>query len=657
MPSRPRLADAPWLVLDALVGWLAAWQLFALVAVYAGLSFDVLTVLGVVAFGGLLLPLWTRPWEIPTREEAPAPEVRWWWVALALLPTPLAQVGLQGRWMAVGVMALIALPLAAVHVAPRARVAPSTSLGADLLDAVSLVFTGVAASLITTALCRPDVDDGYYLNEVVQTLLHPDLGVLSFDGIHGVPGAPLQQVIHRPQTYEVLVAFVCRLTGGEPRAVYWLWMPGVVAALSPLAWWSAARQLAPRLAWLAVPLTLGVLCTWGDGPQTIARFGLPRLFQGKSVFVFAMVAVLVQAALRHVSEGTWRSALRLMAAGLAASLFTSTALVVGPIAVGLALLGALRWDRAGLRTFGTGLLTTLPVLVTLVLSFVELRMAGGLASDGYQQADTTSLGNMRSAVALVWLTSVPWWMGDRPQRPLVARYVVVSVLIVASGLGPLLLGEVVADLLNWRTFWAIPFGVLMGVGAACALEAGWRAVWSWRPMDLARVSWLVLLATMFVRAGDWSVQDDGIDVRFAELKVKPAFEEIADAVLALAGPDDVVAAPPHASQALAMRADKPKLVGVWVRYLNNLTRFWGQEESDRRLAVLEYTRGTKPMEPPTQELDTLCVRVLVVAAKRRSERDREDLGALGFTLVREVAGHVVWVRPPERLPRMCDAGG
>ena len=107
MPSRPRLADAPWLVLDALVGWLAAWQLFALVAVYAGLSFDVLTVLGVVAFGGLLLPLWTRPWEIPTREEAPAPEVRWWWVALALLPTPLAQVGLQGRWMAVGVMALI----------------------------------------------------------------------------------------------------------------------------------------------------------------------------------------------------------------------------------------------------------------------------------------------------------------------------------------------------------------------------------------------------------------------------------------------------------------------------------------------------------------------------------------------------------------------
>ncbi|MCB9697733.1 MAG: hypothetical protein H6738_13200 [Alphaproteobacteria bacterium] len=653
MPSRPRLADAPWLVLDALVGWLAAWQLVALAAVYVGLSFDVLTALGVLAFGGALLPALTRPWEVPEREDEPVSAVRWWWVVPALLVMPLAQQGLESRAMAVGVMALITLPLAAVHVAPRARVAPSTELRADALDVVSLAVTGVAATLITTALCRPDVDDGYYLNEVLQTLLHPDLAVLSFDGIHGVPGAPLQQVIHRPQTYEALVAFVCRLTGGEPRTVYWLWMPAVVAALSPLAWWSVARQLVPRLAWLAVPLTLGVLCTWGDGPQTIARFGLPRLFQGKSVFVFAMVAVVVHASLRHASEGTWRSALRLAAAGLAASLFTSTALVVAPIAVGLALLAGLRPDRAGLRTFGTGLLTTTPLLITLVLSFLELRAAGGLASDGYQQADTTSLGNMRSALALAWLASVPWWMGDRPQRPLVARYVVVSVLIVASGLGPLLLGEVVADLLNWRTFWAIPFAVLMGVGAACGLEAGWRAIRAWRPMDVARVGWLALLATMFVRAGDWSVEKDGIDVRFAEPKVKPAFEELADAVLALAGPDDVVAAPPDASQALAMRADKPKLVGVWVRYLNNLTRFWGQEETDRRLAVLEYTRGTKPMGLPADVLDTLCVRVLVVAAKRRSENDREGLGAIGFTMVREVAGHVIWVRPRERLPGGC----
>lgn len=654
MPSRPRLADAPWLLLDALVGWLGAWQTFALIAVFGGLSFDALTGLGALALGGLLLPLLTRPWEMPEREQVALPEVRWWWILLALVPIPVTQQVLEGRRMAVGVMAMLALPLAAIHTAPRTRALPSTSLAAGGLDAASLIVTGVAAALITTALCRPDVDDGYYLNEVIQTLLHPDLAVLSFDGIHGVPGAPLQQVVHRPQTYEVLVAFFSRLSGGDPRAVYWLWVPGVAAALAPLCWWSVARQLAPRVAWLAVPLTLGVLCTWGDGPQTIARFGLPRLFQGKSVFVFAMVAVLVHAALRHLSEQSWRSALRLAAAALAASLFTSTALVVAPIAVGLTLLAGLRLDRAGLRTFATGLAATAPLVLTLALSFLELRTAGGLASDGYQQADTTSLGNHRSALALAWLASVPWWMGDRPQRSLVARHVVVSVSIVASGLGPLLLGEVVADLLNWRTFWAIPFGPLMGLGAVCALDAGWRAVRAWRPMDLARVVWLALLVTMFVRAGDWSVEKDGINVRFAELKVKPAFEEIADAVLALTDPDDVVAAPPHASQALAMRMDKPKLVGVWVRYLNNLARFWGQEETDRRLAVLEYTRGTKPMDVPSAELEGLCVRVLVVVAKRTSSvEQRERLRDLGFQPVRDVAGHVIWSRPRDRLPAAC----
>jgi hypothetical protein len=64
-------------------------------------------------------------------------------------------------------------------------------------DLVAIALAGTIGAGLAISMNRWDVDDGYYLNAVVQHLEHPTLAVLSFDGLHGDLTAPIQQVMHR----------------------------------------------------------------------------------------------------------------------------------------------------------------------------------------------------------------------------------------------------------------------------------------------------------------------------------------------------------------------------------------------------------------------------------------------------------------------------
>lgn len=640
---------------DALAGYLGLWQLLALVAVYGGLSFDTLFPAGFVALVGLGLPWLTRPWDDEGPIEPPVVvEPRPPLVAFALILAVAAWGGFHFAKLELHLVAFAVAPLVWLYVAPSKRVGGAVAPAASWLDLAAIVGVGVMAATVTLNLRRADVDDGYYLNAVLQTLAQSHLPVLGFDGIHGDPTAPIQQVIHRPQTFELLVAWWTKLLGMPGRFVYWVLAPAVAASTVGLVHWTLVKRLAPRLAPLALVVALGVALVWGDGDQTMGRFGFPRLFQGKSVFVTCAMPLLAAALLAFGQRPTWRSWLRVLAVGFGATAFTSTALVVVPIALAFGALGGLRRDRTA--AFGTlaAWAVAVPVVGVLGMLYLELQAAGGLASDGHEMRSTAALGRARSAMVLVSLGALPWLLRGQGGAVWLARVLGPAMLLLLNGVVPGWLGDRAAQLLNWRTLWAIPFTPLLGLAVAAGLDGGLRVLrrtggWA----DGARLALVLALTAAFVARGTWAIEGDGIGYRFAAEKTLDRYEGVADVVLRHAGPDDVVAASPHISQALAMREDKPRLNGVWIRYVVNLTRHWGQEETDRRLRILQYARG-KSKVVPEGDLDAQCITVLVTMPRHRGVGDTAVVvPRMGFRKMGAHLGHEVWVRDAQALPEAC----
>lgn len=644
----------PISLVDAFVGVLALWQVLALGCVYGRLSFDTLCLIAPLALAGLALPFVTRPWDEARPGADPLP-VPWALLGPTLLVALVAAAASALGTATTAVLAFALLPLLLAQVAPHLRPEDTAAneLDARVVDVLAVGLTAVAAVLLTSWLRRPDVDDAYYVTAVLGHLEHPRLAVLSFDTVHGDPSVPIQQLIHRPQTYEVLVALLARALGLDGRTAYWLLAPALWAAATPLAHWALAKALAPRLAWLATPLASLVLVVWGEGMRTYGQFAFGRLYQGKAVFATVLAPLLLYATFRFVTAPSRRTWLRLLAAQLAATTFTSTALVVAPLAVGLALLAGLGLDRRRIAVALAGLATCLPVLGVLGLVWVELRLAGGLVSEGKEEEAIGALGRHRAELALLLLALGPLALRARAEGAVwLARYAIGVVVVVLSGLGPSLLGGSAAALMSLRAFWAVPMGPLVGLAVAASLAAVVRGVLRRRPGAFAVGLLGTSLAAAFVVAGPWATGRMGVGRGFLEYKVLHQEDRVADAVFAVARPWDTVLAPPLVAQHVVMRPRRPRVVGVWYRYVDNLARWWGEAESERRNLLIAWVRGHGD-EPPVDELDAECVRIVVTAPSHRKHPETTAaLEGMGFRRAR-VEAHDLWVRPVERLPGDC----
>lgn len=654
VPLSPSLlvARLPASAVDALIGAFAAWQGLALACVALEASFGTLVLLSPLAVCGLALPLWTRPWDAEVGNDAPAAPVAGGLVGLALAVAAAAaytdgQLGLF--WTAMGV-----LPLLAVLVAPRQPLAagPPPDLSAGPLDWAALVATGAAAAALTLWIKQTDPDDGFYLTVAIGHLQNPGLALLSFDTVHGDTTVPIQQVLYRSETFEVFVAWVAKLSGYDPRSAYWLGVPAFFAACSALAHWVVARAFAPRLAWLATPVGFAVLCLWGDGKDAIGKYGFCRLYQGKSVFVTVMAPLVLYAGYRFVTAPSRRSWARLMLVQLAATVFTTTALVMAPLAAGLTVLAGLERRRPDVAA--AGLASSGPTLVVLVWMAIELRRAGGLVEDGHMEAITTSLGAYHGGLALLGLglAALALRMQSQPGGVFLARYGVASVLVVLNGATPAMLGSNVAELLNWRSFWSVPLAPILAVAVAGGLGAGVAAVRERTAPHLAVAAVAAGLAYAFWQ-GPSAIDGRGVGRDWMAWKVSHALMQEADRIVALTSPDDVVAAPPILGQYVILRPVRPKVVGVWYRWTASLRRHWGKDESDQRIRVVKYARGHDKGPPPLADLDAQCVRVLVTdRAVRRRPNGTAGLDGLGFVR-RNGRAYDVWVRERADLPAFC----
>lgn len=663
-----RLAAAlrhPAAAADTVVIALGCWAIYSTPAVYLGWTFEQL-----VSRAWIALLCFTTAWVMllsrASRATEPGPAVsrgrlpRAGAVPIVTVVTLAAAAGLCVSWrLGVTPYSLFGIAglshLGAVVLLNREQIktpAPAIRVAVTKRDLAALLVVAVAAVLVTSIATRPDFDDAYYVNVVVDALDRPERPLLTWDGMHGEEGIPINQVIHRPQTFELLIGLLARTSGMTADVAYYALFPTLFALLFPVAQWLLCRQIDARLAWLSVMLAFVVMLSWGDGHRAYGNFGFVRLFQGKGSFVSVFVPLITYYGIAFSRTPHWRLFALLSLAQCAAFSVTSSALVMAPICTGLALVGGAPLSRTGLKRIATGALSCLPLLGTLVLVQLDVARDGGLTDHGPLLDIAIVWGkSWRAPIALLMVIALPLvaLRAGLPSARWLCRYMFVGFLFVLSGFGSWLSSVAVADLFSWRIAWVFPAPTLVAATAAAGLAYGGHAATA-RPAALwsGRVAAASLLLLFVVVGGHTLAPRNQVQLSLSWHKHPEPELEAARAAARLTPPDGLVLAPMRVATVIPRLHHSPRLVAVRGLYLTNLVRYWGRQESRDRLRLMAAIGGamrTKPQlrwfleEIARRGVTTIVCRARISVRLGLARR----LRARGYSRA-HAGGYVIWYR-------------
>lgn len=602
-----------------MVASFGVFQLWFTAAVRLGLSFDVLFVwLFLPALAAGALALWLA--SDPGPDETPAAVAEPSALSTALI-VPIAALCFSfGSSVPFTAFWALALVLVLAQLRPGAGTVPTVG-GFGRADAAGLGLAALGAALATLWIHRPEGDDGFYLAQAVQTVLHGELPVMGFDVLHGDTSVPVQQPAHRAQGYEVMIAVLYRATRLFPLDLYYRVLPPVMGALSVVPSWLVLRRwFGRRAATIGVGILVVLLSLWAGHYYSFGNFTYARMFQGKGVLVGLMLPLLVHYAAGFAARPDARSWVALVLAQCAAALASSTGMIVAPICAALIVLPALTLDRDGLKRALGGLASVLPILLMLAFVHVEASAMAGPGDTGGRQGIREVLGRgAKVPVVLLFSLYLPTFMAwmKLPGAPWMGRYTLAWLFFLAHPYGRGLLADIGGDLLSWRSLWAIPFPLWVSGAAALCVEA---SLWHSRlPIRLLGLAGVIAMSRAFAlrSAHTWDASNHA-SLHFAEWKLPEAEGKAALATKELTSPGEIIAAVPQVVVYLTIWPDRPQPIVVRRSYNGHLAHVFGPEETRRRQDITEFlykatsrTRSTWFLD----QMDARCVTTLVLRSE------------------------------------------
>ncbi len=648
-------------LLNSVILALGAWTLFTQVFTFSGLSFDLFVSWAPALL--LILPclIWALALKQPEREGAVKGEVHPYnhknckapWVPVFCLG---AAVFSKQLWLVAG-LALVYLGW--ISNWDRSFFVRGTGKRASVdprFDSVVLLTVMAMTAGVTLMVNRPDLDDAYFLNEAIATLRHSDLPLLSFDGMHGDPQIPIQQPDHRPQTYMLLISLLSTWTGLSPRTLYYVLLPPFWGALVPLSYFVVIKRFCIRSAWLALPIALLVLCAWGESHLAFGNFAFVRLFQAKAVFVALLCPLLVHYTLAFMEKPFWKTWCRLLLVQIASVGMSTTAAVVAPLAVLMALFASAGVSKKRLIPALAGTATFLYCGLILLWVLSDRHANPGVADQAELLNVYYVIGSgARGTIALLLFLLLPLIMlrQNHPYRFWMWRYVFVAVVLLFNGLTTDWAGRLVSGVFSWRLFWAVPLPLFIGAGFGLAAETIYL-----HPDSRAKIKtfWITALASVlavFLFAGRWSLSPSN-QVFFdgPGPKVNPYIKEVAEIVLQQTTLNDLVLAPEVVASVLTGYENYPRLLYVRPHYLHHLQWHFGEAEVKKRLGLGQMAdagcASPEDVDWLVQELKDRELKAVVLFNNSAAE-DCQDISSWlesnGYTRS-ETVFYAIWIRRP-----------
>ncbi|GAA2704145.1 hypothetical protein GCM10010429_10990 [Micromonospora olivasterospora] len=397
---------------------------------------------------------------------------RWWWIAggVGVLAAGTAAVGGWMPWWvpaALGLFASVVVVLQARRAwLVRADAAEPAAGGWQATYAL-LVSVGVAVSSLFMA--RNTKDDVFYVGKSVWVAERDIVPLRDFLFTENV-AAPLSS---QPpiSSIEVFAGALGRFLGIHAASATWYVLLPVLAVLAVLALWRLVHRWAPRRPVLAFTVAVAYLYLVAGSDAALGTFHLPRLYEGKGMFVSAVVPLMwVYLTDWFESRSRWKlflvGALSVVATGL-----TSTSAMILPLlvgAAGLAMLLVGRW-RDALTVGVVALVYPIGAVVVSRLALGPVAAAGEAqffdAEGTYRR---TLLVGVLGVVGGLALWCAPMLVRRRTPRLLAASAAVtMSVLFVPGVLEALGAASGISAVL-WRVPWILALPGLVGI--LCTLE-------------------------------------------------------------------------------------------------------------------------------------------------------------------------------------------
>ncbi|MGQ5264780.1 DUF6077 domain-containing protein [Micromonospora sp. ZYX-F-536] len=561
-------------------------------------------------------------------------------VGAAAAAALLAALG-DGRltwWLAV---ALGVVAIASAWTSLRVRFATASSSSDDPADEGSTVggpvTTPVQAYVVTvvalagawfgTLLARVSLDDVFYVGKSVWVAERDEIPFRDFLFTEGVlPGGTANPPI---PSFEVFIGALARVLHVHAASVTWYLMLPVLAVFTIFALWRLVLRWAPRRPLLVFGVALAYIVLVAGAPDALNTYHLPRLTQGKSVFVHALIP-LAWVYLTDFLETRSRRALGLLALlSVAAVGLTTTAVILLPLlaATAAAALLVMRRPREAALCFAaaaaypllSGLLTRLTTngLDNVIATYTEVQEPRGV----YEF--TLWLGVLGVIGGLAMWASPLLLRRGVPRLLSAAAALTVTILLIP---GVLVVGAELTGLaaVLWRVPWIIPLPLLVGLLAAIRLP---RLTWVNRALA---VGLPVALVLTFANLGEpmWTanVLQDKPSWRMPETRKNVTFWITRQDL-----PKGLVLAPTSVMRAMPQVTTRTRVVMARDLYLTDYgidTPF-----AKDRLLLGAFADGTEQV--PVAEVDAALRRVDVsaVCLWRTNKAANDAAPALGLVKV------------------------
>lgn len=364
----------------------------------------------------------------------------------------------------------------------------------------------VIAYLLST---NTDADDTHFIAAALSLLEYPNTVLFSHDTLFGESELFNHiYLLNRGQSWEALIALLSQSTGIDHLHWYYAILPILALLMVPVPLALLLKRYTPNQAWAGVLFALAFLLAWSTYNHHAGHFFVPRMFQGKSIFVALWVPAIFLATRLLVLRPGWVATLTLALVLIGGGGLTSSALYIGIAAAGTAwLAGALLNPQNALRS---GLLLAVacaPNLLMLADVYQAIHSARGMAAGLSSlpppplQTKNASLfgqfggGKMLAAfIVMVWLSfAYNLLLRHNPQRREQALLLGMIVLLVFNRpLSELLATMTGIDNVNWRLHWAMPLSLILALVFSNSLQLATE--WRQRPL----LDWLPTQASQWV---------------------------------------------------------------------------------------------------------------------------------------------------------------
>lgn len=467
----------------------------------------------------------------------------------------------------------------------------------DILNYFAFSLASVIAISVALLTQLPNTDDSLYISMAVSVLDNPDSAIYASDFLHGIPGAYLLPT-YWVHTFELFGAFITQIFNvGEPIKVFHLIFGPLFSLFSVFAAALCMQRLIPRLwGWASLALALEFLVL--RSARMYGYFSYESMFQGKSVFITAIIPLIVVYSIDFYVRPRFGNWLLLMLIQVCAVGFTANALYVAPITAGLSLAACWRPNFLSTRKMGLGLLASIyPLVIGLLVRSYIIR--DGLSFENFQifipidVAATVVFGkNVALWFWLLGLISAWCLVNDQASRHWVLSFCLIFLLTIMNPYFDEFLGEyVTSKFLTYRLFWAIPLSIFLSVfvtqGVAKAFE---------HPFGRNPVFIFVALALLVTMTFDRGSRDPLVSHELQiGLKVPHPDYEVASRLNQIAGSESFVLAPENISTWIPTFRQHAYPLVARAGYTEGLLTVFASKidlkNVEERLALAKYTDG------------------------------------------------------------------